>query len=52
MNKKLGNKHVCKHCGCKFYDLKKEQPICPKCGATQEEKQKAKKIKNEVNTED
>lgn len=35
--KKLGNKHVCYQCGCKFYDLSRPQPICPKCGADQTE---------------
>ncbi len=35
--KKLGNKHVCYQCGCKFYDLRKPRPICPKCGADQNE---------------
>ena len=29
----LGNKRLCSSCGTKFYDLKKEVPICPKCGA-------------------
>ena len=29
----LGNKRLCNSCGTKFYDLKKEVPICPKCGA-------------------
>lgn len=33
--KKLGNKYVCYQCGCKFYDLSKPKPICPKCGADQ-----------------
>tara|TARA_B100000579_G_C22171136_1_gene549750 strand:+ start:101 stop:499 length:399 start_codon:yes stop_codon:yes gene_type:complete len=28
----LGNKHLCSSCNTKFYDLKKEIPICPKCG--------------------
>jgi len=32
MNKdQLGNKHLCSSCGIKFYDLKKEIPLCPKC---------------------
>ncbi len=31
--KKLGEKYVCYQCGCKFYDLSRPQPICPKCGA-------------------
>ena len=29
----LGNKHICSSCGTKFYDLNKEVPKCPKCGA-------------------
>src|SRR6056300_1148463 len=28
----LGNKHICSSCNTKFYDLKKEIPVCPKCG--------------------
>ena len=32
-NSKLGNKLTCHSCGAKFYDLKKKQPVCPKCGA-------------------
>jgi len=28
----LGNKHLCSSCNTKFYDLKKETPVCPKCG--------------------
>lgn len=35
--KDLGNKHVCFKCSAKFYDLKKPEPICPKCGADQRE---------------
>ncbi len=33
--KELGTKHLCFKCGTKFYDLKKPEPICPKCGADQ-----------------
>jgi uncharacterized protein (TIGR02300 family) len=33
--KDLGNKHVCFKCGTKFYDFRKPEPICPKCGADQ-----------------
>ena len=33
--KDLGTKHVCFKCGTRFYDLKKPEPICPKCGADQ-----------------
>lgn len=35
--KDLGNKHVCFKCSTKFYDLKKPDPLCPKCGADQRE---------------
>ncbi|HLT28554.1 MAG TPA: FYDLN acid domain-containing protein [Myxococcaceae bacterium] len=35
--KDLGNKFVCFKCETKFYDLKKPDPICPKCGADQRE---------------
>ena len=35
--KDLGAKHICFKCGTKFYDLKKPEPICPKCGADQRE---------------
>ncbi len=31
--KDLGVKHTCWKCGTKFYDLKKPDPVCPKCGA-------------------
>lgn len=35
--KDLGNKFVCFKCETKFYDLKKPDPVCPKCGADQRE---------------
>jgi uncharacterized protein (TIGR02300 family) len=35
--KDLGNKFTCFKCGTKFYDLKKAEPVCPKCGADQRE---------------
>lgn len=33
--KDLGTKYTCFKCGTKFYDLKKAEPLCPKCGADQ-----------------
>lgn len=33
--KDLGTKHTCFKCGTRFYDLKKPDPLCPKCGADQ-----------------
>ena len=35
--KDLGAKYTCFKCGAKFYDLKKPEPLCPKCGADQRE---------------
>ncbi|MBZ4331280.1 TIGR02300 family protein [Corallococcus interemptor] len=40
--KDLGTKHTCFKCGTKFYDMKKPDPICPKCGADQRENVVAK----------
>ncbi len=34
---KLGRKWECYSCNGKFYDLKKPEPICPRCGADQRE---------------
>ena len=31
----LGKRYSCFECGAKFYDLNKEQAICPSCGADQ-----------------
>jgi uncharacterized protein (TIGR02300 family) len=28
----LGTKHLCAHCGAKFYDLHRSPITCPKCG--------------------
>lgn len=30
---KFGTKHSCYVCATKFYDMKKPDPKCPKCGA-------------------
>jgi hypothetical protein len=35
--KDLGSKFVCFKCNTKFYDMKKPDPVCPKCGADQRE---------------
>lgn len=35
--KDLGNRFTCFKCQTKFYDMKKPDPICPKCGADQRE---------------
>jgi hypothetical protein len=58
--KDLGTKHICPKCGTRFYDLKKPDPRCPKCGADPREAPpktsaaaekraaKAKKVEEEV----
>ena len=33
----LGTKHECFSCGTKFYDLGKNEAVCPKCGANQKD---------------
>ena len=35
MATKLGNKHLCFHCGVKFYDFGRSEILCPSCGADQ-----------------
>jgi hypothetical protein len=30
---KFGDRHTCYACGCKFYDMHRNPPTCPKCGA-------------------
>lgn len=27
-----GMKRICPHCGTRYYDMKKKQPVCPSCG--------------------
>ena len=29
-----GLKRICPHCATRYYDMKKNPPVCPKCGAT------------------
>jgi uncharacterized protein (TIGR02300 family) len=33
----LGRKFTCFKCSCKFYDLNRAEPLCPRCGADQRE---------------
>ena len=32
-----GKRYACFSCGCKFYDLNRPEPLCPRCGADQRE---------------
>ncbi|EWY37602.1 hypothetical protein N825_17425 [Skermanella stibiiresistens SB22] len=29
-----GTKRICPNCGARYYDLRKEPPVCPSCGTT------------------
>lgn len=29
---RFGERHTCHACGCKFYDMLRNPPICPRCG--------------------
>ena len=33
--KDLGTKYTCFKCNTKFYDMRKPEPVCPKCGSDQ-----------------
>ena len=33
----LGRKFTCFKCSCKFYDMERAEPLCPRCGADQRE---------------
>lgn len=33
----LGKRYSCFKCSCKFYDLNRPEPLCPRCGADQRE---------------
>jgi len=32
----LGSKHLCEHCGARFFDLNRSPIACPKCGTVVE----------------
>lgn len=48
---RLGVRYICFSCGCRFYDLNRPEPVCPKCGSDQrqipedEEKPKPKRVR-------
>ena len=33
LKRDLGKRFSCHGCGCKYYDMNREEPRCPKCGA-------------------
>lgn len=41
-----GERYICFSCGVKFYDLRKEEPLCPKCGVDQRRAPKKKPPKS------
>ena len=34
---RLGTRYTCFNCGTRFYDLNRPQPLCPRCGADQDD---------------
>lgn len=42
-----GTKRKCQECSSTFYDFKKENPVCPKCGTTFEKKELIAEIEKE-----
>ena len=47
-NDNKGNKHICRNCSTKFYDLNKKEIICPKCG-TKHDKNNIKPSNEKIN---
>lgn len=50
---KYGERYVCFKCGVKFYDMKRPEPFCPKCGVDQRsarKKQTAPAVKPAIKT--
>lgn len=41
----LGKRYKCYKCNCKFYDLNKPTPICPRCGEDQANEENKKLLK-------
>lgn len=41
----LGKRFKCYKCNCKFYDLGKPNPICPRCGEDQTNEENKKLLK-------
>ena len=37
-----GERYICFSCSAKFYDMRKEEPLCPKCGIDQRRAPKRK----------
>lgn len=41
----LGKRYKCYKCNCKFYDLNKPNPVCPRCGEDQTNEENKKILK-------
>ena len=51
-NDNKGNKHICKNCSAKFYDLNKKPIICPKCGTDNTNSKKDQVVKEKIFKDD
>jgi hypothetical protein len=47
MTSNLGTKFECLDCSTKFYDFKKPDPICPKCGRNQKKSSKSEAVETD-----
>lgn len=47
-----GLKRVCPHCATRYYDMKKNPPVCPSCGATFDPESLTKSRRSRASAED
>lgn len=47
-----GLKRLCPQCGTRYYDMKKNPPVCPKCGATYDPETLTKSRRSRSNAEE
>lgn len=47
-----GLKRICLHCGARYYDMKKNPPVCPSCGATFDPESATKSRRSRVTAEE
>lgn len=47
-----GLKRVCLHCGTRYYDMKKNPPVCPSCGTVYDPEALTKSRRGRVSAEE
>ena len=48
MKPEWGSKRHCSACGAHFYDMRKPEPVCPKCSTPFSEKKKTRHVEKKV----